>query len=154
MTAIPSAIHHAAPSRDEDDRGQPGAAPSKKALWAGRVLSGLGALFLAFDATGKLLQPRAVVEGTTSLGYSPSVIFPLGIVQAVCLILYLVPRTATLGALLWTGYLGGAIATHVRIGNPLFSHVLFPIYVAAFLWGGLWLRDERVRALLPFQTAK
>jgi hypothetical protein len=100
------------------------------------------------DAGMKLLGARAAVEGTAQLGYSDNVIFPLGVIQAICLILYIVPRTAVLGAVLWTGYLGGAIATHVRLGNPLFTHVLFPIYVAALLWGGLWLRDRRVRAML------
>ncbi|XXT19532.1 DoxX family protein [Sorangium sp. So ce429] len=167
MTAISPAIHHAAPTRDESEAPQPGVAPdapvtgatrdaarSRKALWAGRILSGLAVLFLAFDAVGKLLQPREVVEGTTSLGYPASVIFPLGVVQLVCLAFYLVPRTAVLGAVLWTGYLGGAIATHVRIGNPLLTHTLFPIYVAALLWGGLWLRDRRLRSILPLRDAK
>jgi hypothetical protein len=125
------------------------AAPSRKALWTGRILSGLAVLFLLFDATGKLLQPVEVVEGTTQLGWPASVLVPLGIIQLVCLIVYLIPRTALLGAILWTGHLGGAIATHVRIGNPLFSHVLFPVYIALLLWGGLWLRDRRLRALLP-----
>jgi hypothetical protein len=96
----------------------------------------------------KLLQLPAAVQGTTQLGYPASVIVPIGIIQVVCLLLYVVPRTAVLGAVLWTGYLGGAIATHVRIGNPLFAFVLFPVYVAALLWGGLWLRDRRVHALL------
>ncbi|HEX8253325.1 MAG TPA: DoxX family protein [Thermoanaerobaculia bacterium] len=123
---------------------------SRKALLTGRVLSGLAVLFLLFDAIGKLLQPAAAVEGTTQLGWSADVLVPLGIIQFVCLFLYLLPRTSFLGAVLWTGYLGGAIATHVRVDNPLFSHVLFPVYVAALLWGGLWLRDRRVRALLPF----
>jgi hypothetical protein len=118
------------------------------AVYAGRVLSGVGVLFLAMDAAMKLLQLPAAVEGTTQLGYPAAVILPIGIIQLACLVLYLVPRTAVLGAILWTGYLGGAIATHVRVGNPLFTHVLFPIYVAALLWGGLWLRDRRVRALL------
>lgn len=122
--------------------------PSRKALWAGRILSGLAVLFLAFDATIKLLQLAPAVEGTTQLGYPASVIVPLGLIQLACLIVYLIPRTSALGAILWTGYLGGAIATHVRLENPLFSHVLFPIYVAALLWAGLWLRDQRVRALL------
>jgi hypothetical protein len=132
----------------------PVGAPSKKALWTGRTLSGIAVLFLTFDAVGKVLQPPAVVEGTTQLGYPTSVILGLGIVQIVCLAAYLVPRTAVLGAILWTGYLGGAIATHVRVGNPLFSHVLFPTYVAALLWGGLWLREPRLRALLPLRTPK
>jgi hypothetical protein len=118
------------------------------AVWAGRVLSGIAVLFLAMDAGMKLLQLPAAVEGTTQLGYPASVIVPIGIIQVVCLLLYLVPRTSVLGAILWTGYLGGAVATHVRIGNPLFAYILFPIYVAALLWGGLWLRDRRVRALL------
>lgn len=90
--------------------------------------------------------------GTAELGYPTSVISALGVVQLVCLALYLVPRTAPFGALLWTGYLGGAIATHVRVESPLFSHVMFPIYVAAFLWLGLWLRDARVRGLFARRT--
>lgn len=126
----------------------PHAASSPASLWTGRVLSGLVVLFLAFDAAMKVARLPLALEGTSQLGYPVSVVPFLGIVQLVCLVLYLVPRTAVLGAILWTGYLGGAIATHVRLANPLFSHVLFPIYVAAFLWGGLWLRDSRVRALL------
>jgi hypothetical protein len=122
---------------------------SPRQIWIGRVLTGLAVLFLLFDAIGKLMRPAAVVEGTTQLGWPASVILPLGIVQVVCLILYLYPRTSVLGAILWTGYLGGAVATHVRIGNPLFSHILFPTYIAALLWGGLWLRDRRLRELLP-----
>jgi hypothetical protein len=122
---------------------------SRKQLWAGRVLSTLAVLFLLFDAIGKLARPIQVVKGTTELGWPASVIVPLGIIQLVCLAFYVIPRTSVLGAVLWTGYLGGAVATHVRIGNPLFSHILFPTYVAALLWGGLWLRDRRVRAVLP-----
>src|SRR5205823_2168452 len=86
------------------------------------------------------------------LGYPASVVFGLGVLQLACLVVYLVPRTSVLGAVLWTGYLGGAVATHVRVGNPLFSHTLFPIYVATFLWAGLWLRDERLRCVLPMRT--
>jgi DoxX-like family len=123
-----------------------------KALWAGRILSGLAVLFLLFDATLKVLQLPVAVQGTRELGYPESVILGLGIVQLVCLVLYLVPRTSVLGAVLWTGYLGGAVATHVRIGHPLFSHVLFPVYVAALLWAGLWLRDERLRAVFPMRA--
>jgi DoxX-like family len=117
-------------------------------LVIGRVLSGLAVLFLIFDAGFKLLGGPGAVEGTVTLGYSPSIIVPLGVLQVALLAVYLVPRTAILGAVLWTGYLGGAVATHVRIDNPLFTHVLFPIYVAAFLWSGLWLRDSRVRVTL------
>ncbi|MDB4973643.1 MAG: Arginine/ornithine antiporter ArcD [Myxococcaceae bacterium] len=121
---------------------------SAKALWSGRILSGLMSAFLLLDASMKLLGAPEAVKGTTELGYQASVVVPLGVIQLLCLALYLVPRTAVLGAILWTGYLGGAIATHVRMDNPLFSHVLFPIYVAAFLWAGVWLRDPRVRNLL------
>lgn len=122
--------------------------PSRRAVLVGRGLSGFAALFLAFDLTLKLAAVPEAVAGTGELGYPAGVLFPLGLVQLVCLGLYLLPRTAPLGAVLWTGYLGGAIATHVRVENPLFSHTLFPIYVAALLWGGLWLRDRRVRGLL------
>ena len=114
----------------------------------GLVLSGIAVLFLAFDAIMKLLRLGPAVEGTTQLGYAASVLVPIGAIQVVCLVVYVLPRTSVLGAILWTGYLGGAIATHVRVGSPLFSHILFPLYVAGLLWAGLWLRDERVRALL------
>jgi hypothetical protein len=125
---------------------------SRKQIIAGRVLSGVAVLFLLFDAFGKLMRPVQVVEGTTQLGWPVSVILPLGIIQAVLLVLYLYPRTSVLGAILWVGYLGGAVATHVRLGNPLFSHILFPTYLGALLWGGLWLRDRRLRALIPFRS--
>ena len=125
---------------------------STRPVWASRILSGIGVLFLAFDATGKLLVLQPVVEGTTQLGYPASVILPLGLIQLACLALYLIPRTAVLGAVLWTGYLGGAIATHVRVGNPLLTHTIFPIYVALFLWGGLWLRDARLRSIFPLRA--
>jgi hypothetical protein len=122
---------------------------SNKAQWTGRILSGIAVLFLLFDALGKVMRPEPVVKGTAELGWPVDVILTLGVIQLVCLVVYLIPRTAFLGAILWTGYLGGAIATHVRVDNPLFSHILFPVYVAALLWGGLWLRDRRLRALLP-----
>ena len=121
---------------------------SGKARWTGRVLSGIPVLFLLFDAIAKLLQPPMVVEGTKQMGWPVSSILPLGIVLAVAVILYIIPRTAIFGVILLTGYLGGAVAAHVRIGDPLFSHVLFPIYVAVFLWSGLWLRDARLREVL------
>jgi hypothetical protein len=121
---------------------------SSKAIWTGRILSGIAVLFLAFDAAMKLFAMAPAVETTGQLGYPASTLLPIGIIQVVCLILYLIPRTAVLGGVLWTGYLGGAIATHVRVGSPLFSHILFPLYIAALLWGGLWLRDRRVAALI------
>jgi hypothetical protein len=124
-------------------------AVSEKALWAARALSGIAILFLTFDASVKLLKPPFAIEATTQLGYPESIIITLGLIQVACLIAYVIPRTSVLGAIMWTGYLGGAVATHVRVGSPLFSHTLFPVYVAALLWLGLWLRDQRLRAVLP-----
>jgi hypothetical protein len=117
------------------------------------ILSGLATLFLLMDAGGKLAKAAPVVEGTTQLGYPEHVIVGLGVALLVSVLLYAVPQTAVLGAILVTGYLGGAVATHVRVGNPLFTHVLFPVYVAVFVWGGLFLRDRRVRALVPLRSA-
>jgi len=126
----------------------PVAGTSARTRWAGRILTGLAVLFLTFDATIKLFPNKEALEGTTALGYQPHHLPIIGAIALVCLVLYVVPRTATLGAVLWTGYFGGAIATHLRVDNPLFTHTLFPIYVAAIIWGGLYLRDPRVRALL------
>jgi hypothetical protein len=126
-------------------------AGSRRAQWTGRVISGLAVGFLIFDSVGKLLQVQPVIDGTKQLGYPPDIVFSLGVILLTCVLAYLVPRTSVLGALLLTGYLGGAVATHVRVGNPLLTHVLFPTYVAALLWGGLMLRDTRLRALLPWR---
>jgi hypothetical protein len=125
----------------------------KEALWTGRALSTIAVLFLTLDGLAKLLRPAPVVTGTVQLGYPASAIIPLGVVLLVCVAVHAVPRTAVLGAVLLTGYLGGAIATHVRVGNPLFTHILFPIYVAAFVWGGLLLRQPRLRVLLPWRAS-
>jgi hypothetical protein len=122
---------------------------SKKRLWAARILSGLPALFLLLDSLGKFIKPAAVVEGTVQLGYPETVIYPLGIVLLAATVLYLIPRTAVLGAVLLTGYLGGAVASHVRIGNPLFTHMLSPVYFGIMLWGGLYLRSDLLRAIFP-----
>ena len=127
------------------------AAPSKGQLWTGRVLSGIAVLFLLFDATIHLLKPPAVVKGFADLGYPISVAVPLAIIEFVCIALYLIPRTAICGAILLTGYLGGAIAAQLRVGAPLFSTLLFPIYVALFVWGGLYLRDPLVRMIIPIR---
>ena len=125
---------------------------SKGRLWTGCIMSALPALFLVMDGVMKLMKPDFVVKATVQLGYPENVIFPLGIVVLVCVILYVIPSTAVLGAILLTGYLGGAVATHVRVGDPLFSHTLFPIYFAILLWGGLYLREERLRALIPLRS--
>ena len=126
----------------------PAIAASTRTRWAGRILSGIAVLFLIFDFGIKLSGAKEAIDGTVQLGWAPHHLPILAVIEIACLILYLIPRTAPLGAILWTGYLGGAIATHLRIDNPLFTHILFPIYVAAFIWGGLYLRDSRVRALL------
>ncbi len=124
---------------------------SKKMLWTGRITSALPALFLLFDAVAKLVKPAPVVEATVRLGYPESVILGLGIVLLASTVLYLIPRTAVLGAILLTGYLGGAVATHVRVGAGLFS-VLFPVFFGVLVWGGLFLRDDRLRALIPLRS--
>lgn len=121
---------------------------STRARWSGRLLSGLAVLFLTFDAVIKLIAHPMAVAGTMELGYPEGTVAVIGLIELVLLVLYLVPRASVVGALLWTAYLGGAVATHVRVGNPMFSHILFPTYVAALLWAGLWLRDTRVRAML------
>jgi DoxX-like family len=122
---------------------------SRGALWTGRVMSAMVALFLLFDGAMKLVKPGFVVEATVRLGYSESVIVPLGVVLLVCTALYLIPSTAVLGAILLTGYLGGAVATHVRHEDSLFE-MLFPVIFGVLLWGGLLLRDWRLRALVPW----
>ena len=124
---------------------------STKMLWAGRIMSGLPSLFLLVDGIMKLVKPEPVVEATVRLGYRESVIVGLGIVLLACTVLYVVPRTAVLGAILLTGYLGGAVATHVRVGEGAFP-ILFPAIVGAMLWGGLYLRDARLRALVPLRS--
>ena len=123
----------------------------RRALWTGRIISGLAVAFLIFDSVGKLLEVQPVIDGTKQLGYPPDIVFSLGVTLLLCVLAYLVPRTSVLGAVLLTGYLGGAVATHVRVGNPLFTHALFPAYVAALLWGGLMLRDTQLRAFLPWR---
>lgn len=122
----------------------------RASLWHARIgtaLSTIAVLFLLFDSTGKLLKVAPVVAGTAELGYPEDVIRTLGVILLLCVVTYLVPRLSIAGAVLLTGYLGGAVATHVRVGSPLLTHVLLPIYVAAFIWLGLWLRDVRLRRL-------
>ena len=121
-------------------------AVSKGTLWAGRIISGLPALFLLLDGVMKLFKPAFVVEATVKLGYPENVIIPIGAVLVVCTILYLIPKTSVLGAILLTGYLGGAVATHVRTGESLFS-IVFPVIFGVLVWLGLYLRDARLRAL-------
>ena len=123
---------------------------SKTKRWTSYVMSGLVILFMLVDSIMKFVQPPEVVQGTLELGYSDHHIVILGALGLVTTLLYIIPRTAVLGAILLTGYFGGAVATHVRLDNPLFTHVLFTIYLGILAWGGLWLRNETLRKLFPF----
>ncbi len=120
---------------------------SKKMFWTGRIISALPVLMLLFSSVMKLAKPAPVVEEFTRLGYPPGVIFGIGILELVCTVVFVIPRTAVLGAILLTGYLGGATATHVRIGDPFFA----PVVVGLLVWLGLFLRDDRLRALIPLR---
>jgi hypothetical protein len=117
-------------------------------VWTGRVLSGLAVAFLLFDAAGKLLRVAPVIEGSAKLGYPESTIVPIGVLLLAGVVLYLIPKTSVIGAIYLAAYLGGAVASHYRLGNPLATHVLFPVYVASFIWAGLALRNPRVMAVL------
>ena len=125
--------------------------PSIKARWAGYIVSGIVVLFFIFDGAIKLPPLDMVVQTSKEFDIPVQFARTLGIVLLICTALYLLPQTAPLGAILLTGYLGGAVWTHVRIGSPLFSHILFGVYLGLMIWGGLWLRDTRVRALIPFR---
>jgi hypothetical protein len=126
---------------------------SKKMLWTGRIVSALVIVLLLFDAGIKVLRLPAVVKGTVQVGYPVNVVLPIGIVLLVCVILYAIPRTSILGAILLTGYLGGAVATNVRISSPLLSYGLLPAYIGVLAWGGLFLRDESLRQLIPLRSS-
>ena len=120
---------------------------SKKRLWTGRILSGIVVLFLLFDSITKLITIKPVVDGMRQLGYPVPLAPVIGTILLICVVLYVIPRTAPLGAVLLTGYLGGAVASQLRLEMPLFSYTLAPIYVAVLAWAGLYLRDSRVRTL-------
>ena len=121
---------------------------SSRRRWTGRVISGIAVLFLIFDGTIHIAKPAPVVEAFAQMGFPLSTSVGIGLLELACLSIYVIPRSAVFGAVLLTGYLGGAIAAQVRVGSPLFSTVLFPVYVAVLVWGGLYLRDRRLGALL------
>jgi hypothetical protein len=127
------------------------ATATKSMIWIGWIMSGIVVLFLLFDGITKLMMIAPVVDATTGIGFPVNVIRPLGIVCLACAILYAIPRTSILGAILLTGFLGGAVASKVRLEDPLFSQVLFGVYVGILAWGGLYLRDDRLRSLIPFR---
>ena len=117
----------------------------------GAIMTGIAILFLLFDSLGKLVLVPQVVEGSVQLGDPDSTVRVIGTILLICVMLYAVPRTSVLGAILLTGYLGGAVATHFRVGSPLLTHTLFPIYLGALIWGGLLLREDRLRSLVPLR---
>jgi hypothetical protein len=126
-------------------------AKESKELWAGRIISAVVVLFMLFDSITKLMRVDAVMKATVKIGYSADLIPIIGLILLVCTIIYVIPATSILGAVLLTGYLGGAVATNLRIGSPLFTNTLFPVYFGILVWGGLFLRERRLRALLPLR---
>ena len=125
---------------------------SSKRLWAGRIISAVPVLFLIFDGVGKLINPAPVVASFVQLGYPDSLAPGIGILELACAAIYAIPRTSVLGAILLTGFLGGAIAAHLRVGDPVFTHLFFPIYVGVLVWGGIFLREDRLYALVPLRN--
>ena len=125
---------------------------SKKALWAGRTISTVIVLLLVLDGVMKFFKPQPVVDAFAHLGIPIELDFAIGTLLLLCTLLYAVPATSILGAILLTGYLGGAVMTHLRVGDPLITHVLFPTYLGSMLWLGLYLRDPRLRFLIPLRT--
>lgn len=124
---------------------------SPVALWTGRILSGLVIVFLLFDGAIKLIPLDIVIETSRQLGIPTDLAVTLGVLTPIGTVLYAWPRTSVLGAILLTGYLGGAIYVHIRAGSPLFSHTLFGVYLGIMIWGGLYLRDERLRLIFPWR---
>ncbi len=124
---------------------------SKTKIWIGRIFFIITILFLAFDGVIHMMDIPVVADAFAKLGYPATFAFQIGLIELICLALYIIPKTSILGALLLTGYLGGAVATNARVEAPLFSTVLFPVYVAILMWGALYVFDERVRSLLPFK---
>lgn len=127
---------------------------SKSRRWTARTMSGIAILFMLMDSIMKFIQPPTVVETTVALGFAEDQIYVLGILGLLSTLLYALPRTSVLGAVLLTGYWGGAMATHLRLDNPLFTHLLFPVYLAILAWGGIWLINEPLRELFPFHFQK
>lgn len=125
---------------------------SRKALWAGRTISTVIVLLLVLDGVMKFFKPQPVVDAFAQLGIPIALDFAIGTLLLLCTLLYAVPATSILGAILLTGYLGGAVMSHLRVGDPLFTHVLFPTYLGSLLWLGLYLRDSRLRVLIPLRS--
>ena len=124
---------------------------SGKMIWTGRIMSGISVLFMLFDSITKIIKAPQSIEGTVSLGYPATLVPVIGLILFILTIIYIIPRTSFLGAVLLTGYLGGAVASNFRLMNPLFSHTLFPVYMAVLIWGGLYLRDNFIKQLIMFR---
>jgi len=124
------------------------------AVWAGRIISAFAVLFMLFDSLTKITANPYVIKASASLGYPVSAIPVIGVILLACLVVYVIPRTSILGAILLTGYLGGAVASNLRIGTPLFSNILFPVYFGILVWAGLYLRSRRVREMLSLRKAQ
>ncbi len=122
---------------------------SVKSLWSGRIISAIAVLFLLFDSITKIVQAPFVMKASAQFGYSTGIIPVIGIILLVCVVIYVIPRTTILGAILLTGYLGGAVEVNIRIGAPLFSNVLFPVYFGILVWSGLYLRNQNLRRFIP-----
>ena len=125
---------------------------SQKRLWIGMIMSGMAILFLLFDSVTKLMETPQTIEGTVSLGYPVELVPEIGLILLILTIIYVIPQTSIFGAILLTGYLGGAVASNFRLMNPLFSHTLFPVYMAVLIWGGLYLRDNLISRFFPFRN--
>jgi hypothetical protein len=123
----------------------------QKTVWAGRIVSAFAVLFLVLDGVTHLMKPAPVAEAFQRLAFPLSLSVELGIIELACALIYVIPRTSILGAILLTGYLGGAVATHLRVLDPLFD-TIFPILIGALVWGGIYLRDARLRALVPLKS--
>lgn len=147
-------VHGAAETNEQTDAptatGKIGQRKATIGRWIGRVMSGLVIAFMLMaSVVPKLFLPQIAAETMQQLGWNPKHVLIIAVIELVGTLLYAIPRTAALGAVLLTGLLGGAVATHLRIENPLFSHTVFPLYIGLLMWGGLWLRNAQVRALLP-----
>ncbi len=126
---------------------------SKTKLWTSYVVSGLVILFMLMDSIMKFVKPPEVIEGTLALGYAEQHLPIIGTLGLISTLLYIFPRTTIIGAILLTGYFGGAVATHLRLNNPLFTHVLFTVYFGILIWGGLWLRNSKLREMFPLRQS-
>lgn len=126
---------------------------SKTRFWISYIMSGLVILFMLMDSIMKFVKPAEVIEGSIALGYAEHHLAIMGVLGLISTLLYLFPRTSVLGAILLTGYFGGAIATHLRLDNPLFTHTLFTVYFGILVWGGLWLRNPKLRELFPVRQS-